>query len=122
MERAFPVAPARITPGWGDIEDPPGQLMPSLCVIPGHVIDPRGHANNAAYLDLFEDALACLGLDPQKRPAVYELEYLRPVVAGDVLKRFVWETSSGAAMSGRVADGGTVVRARRYAGASPEPA
>ena len=104
-----------------DIDDPPGHLTPSLCVVPAHEIDPRGHANNAAYLDLFEDALAGLGLDPQKRPVVYELEYLKSVVTGDTLERFVWEVPSGAAMIGHGADGTTAVRACRHSVVRPEP-
>ena len=104
-----------------DIDDPPRHLTPSLCVVPAHEIDPRGHANNAAYLDLFEDALAGLGLDPQKRPVVYELEYLKSVVAGDTLERFVWEVPSGAAMIGHGADGTTAVRACRHSVVRPEP-
>ena len=73
MARAFPVVPAQTQADWMDIDDPPGCLQPGLCVVPAHEIDPRGHMNNAAYLDLFEDALAGLGLDPQERPALYEL-------------------------------------------------
>lgn len=122
MERAFPVAPVRTPPERIDIVDPPAQLSPDRYVVPAHEIDPRGHANNAAYLDLFEDALAGLGLDPQHRPAVYELEYLSSVAAGDTLDRFVWEMSSGAAMIARVADGTTVVRARRHSTTTPEQA
>ena len=121
MERAFPVTPARTPPERMDVDDPPGHPTPSLCVVPAHDIDPRGHANNAAYLDLFEDALASLGLDPQKRPVVYELEYLKSVVAGDTLERFVWEVPSGAAMIGHGADGTTAVRACRHSVVRPEP-
>jgi acyl-ACP thioesterase len=122
MERAFPVAPVRTPPDRMDIDDPPGHLTPSLCVMPVHEIDPRGHANNAAYLDLFEDALAGLGLDPQNRPVVYEIEYLKSIVAGDTLWWYVWEIPSGAAMIARVADGATVVRARRHSAVIPERA
>ena len=122
MERAFPVAPARTPPDRTDIDDPPGDLTPSLYVVPAHEIDPRGHANNAAYLDLFEDALPGLGLDPQKRPVVYALEYLKPIAAGDALERFVWERPSGAAMIARAADGTIVVRARRDSAVPPERA
>jgi len=68
MERAFPVVPAQTHADWVDIDDPPGRLQPGLCVVPVHELDPRGHMNNAAYLDLFEDTLAGLGLDPQKAP------------------------------------------------------
>jgi acyl-CoA thioesterase FadM len=119
MERAFPVSPAQTPPDRMDIGDPPGHLTPSLCVVPAHETDPRGHANNAAYLDLFEDALQGLGLDPQKRAVVYELEYLKSVVAGDTLKRFVWEMPSGAAMIAHVDDGTAVVRARRHSAVIP---
>jgi hypothetical protein len=122
MERAFPVASVRTAPDRMDIDDPPGHLTPSLCVVPAHEIDPRGHANNAAYLDLFEDALAGLELDPQNRPAVYELEYLKSVVAEETLERFVWEVPSGAAMIAHAAGGTTVVRACRYSEVSPERA
>jgi acyl-CoA thioesterase FadM len=122
MECAFPVSPARTSPDRMDVDDPPRHLTPSLCVVPAHEVDPRGHVNNAVYLDLFEDALAGLGLDPQNRPAVYELEYLKSVVAGDTLQRLLWEVPSGAAMIAHAADGTTVVRARRHSAVSPERA
>jgi acyl-ACP thioesterase len=120
MERAFPVVPVRTSPDRMDIDHPPGRLTPGRCVVPAHEIDPRGHANNAAYLDLFEDAFPGLGLDPQKRPVVYELEYLKPIVAGDTLERFVWERPSGAVMIARVADGPPVVQACRHTEVTPE--
>ena len=122
MERAFPVAPARTPADRMDIDDPPGDLIPSRCVVPAHEIDPRGHANNSSYLDLFEDALAGLGPDPQSRPAVYELEYLKSAVAGDTLERFVWEMPLSVAMIARVAGGTPVVRACRHSGVTPERA
>jgi acyl-ACP thioesterase len=114
MECAFPVAGARTQVSRTDFADLPGSLQPDLCVVPAHRIDPAGHMNNAAYLDLFEDALAGLGLDPQERPVLYGLEYLKPVVAGDALERFVWQTPSGPAMIARVTGGTPVVRCRRY--------
>ena len=70
MERAFPVASARAEASPMDLDDPPAHLPPDLYVVPAHQIDPAGHMNNAAYLDLLDDALAGLGLDPQARPAV----------------------------------------------------
>jgi acyl-ACP thioesterase len=118
MERAFPVVPAQTQADQMDIDNlyPTASLQPDLCVVPAHEIDPAGHMNNAAYLDLLEDALASLGLDPQERPALYELEYLKPVTAGGTLERFVWELPSGSAMIARLPDGATVVKGRRHYG------
>ena len=124
MERAFPVGKARAETGRMDLDNPPTHLPPDLYIVPAHQIDPAGHMNNAAYLDLFEDALPGLGLDPQDRPALYELEYLTPIAAGTALRRFVWETPLAAAMIARLPDGATVVRGRRSSQANPprEPA
>lgn len=113
MERAFPLVSARTQADRMELDDPPEHLQPDLYIVPAHEVDPAGHVNNAAYLDLFEDALAGLGRDPQERPVLYELEYLKPVVAGNTLERFVWETPSGPAMAARVSGGATVVRGRR---------
>jgi len=118
MERAFPVEHAQAPAARLDIDDPPGYLGPDLCVVRAHEMDPRGHMNNAAYLDLFEDALAGLGLDPQERPVLYALEYLKSVRAGDALERFVWDRPSGISMIVRAPDGAAIVRGHRQRQAS----
>jgi acyl-ACP thioesterase len=124
MERAFPVARTREMVDWVNLDDPPACLPSDPYIVPGHQIDPAGHMNSAAYVDLFDDALPGLGLDPQDRPALYELEYLKPVAARTILGRVVWETTSGVAMIARAPEGTTVVRGRRSLPSSPrqEPA
>jgi acyl-ACP thioesterase len=113
MERAFPVTPPRAQAGRMELDDPPGDVPAGRYVVPMHQIDPAGHMNNAAYLELFEDGLPGVGFDPQERPALYELEYLRPVRAGNTLQPFVWAMRKGHAMIARHSDGTTIVRARR---------
>lgn len=113
MSDAFPVSGSRAPVDQMNIGDPPPGLQPTLYTVPAYQVDPRGHMNNAAYLDLLEDALASLAVDPQERPAEYELEYLHSAGGGDALERFAWRFRLGDAMTARLTDGRMVVRARR---------
>ncbi len=114
MEAAFPGASPRMEATRLHLGDPPA-APPQAYVVPAHQVDPRGHMNSAAYLDVFEDALADAGTDPQQRPCTYELEYLRAARPGEVLRRFVWRDAAWA-MVVTTAEGLPVVRARRREG------
>jgi len=116
MEAAFPGKSPRLEIERLELSDPPAGLEPLEYVVPAHQVDPRGHMNSAAYLDVFEDALAGAGVDPQGRPAVYEVEYLRVALPGEVLRRFVWQQNDGWAMVASTPEGLPVVKARRQRG------
>lgn len=64
-------------------------------------IDPMGHVNNAAYLDLAEGSAP----DPGEQSAaqLYRLEYIRPALPGSRL-RVAWWPQDGDAMACRVDD------------------
>ncbi len=113
MEAAFPGLSPRLEFERLELGDPPVGLQPLEYLVLAHQVDPRGHMNSAAYLDLFEDARSGAGADPQNRPALYELEYLRAALPGEVLRRFVWRTNGGWAMVASTHEGLPVVRARR---------
>ncbi|HEV8338758.1 MAG TPA: acyl-ACP thioesterase domain-containing protein [bacterium] len=115
MEDAFPGLTRTLDLVRLDLPDPPADAPTVGFRVPAHQVDPRGHLNSAAYLDLFEDALAEMGVDPQERPAGYELEYLRAVAPGENVGRALWSRGQGWAM---VVTGaaGPVARARREPG------
>ncbi|MDQ7849317.1 MAG: thioesterase [Armatimonadota bacterium] len=112
MEAAFPGASPRMEAARLHLGDPPAVSLPQTYVVPAYQVDPRGHMNSAAYLDVFEDAIVDAGDDPQQRPCTYELEYLRAARPGEVLRRFVWRNAAWA-MVVTTAEGLPVVRARR---------
>jgi len=69
--------------------------------------------NTAAYIDLFEDALVGLAIDPQARPVRYQLEYLRPAASGVVLRWVVWQEADGVIVIATLPDGTPAFRSRR---------
>ncbi len=113
IEAAFPGLTDRLEVARLDIGEPPADLQADACLVPAHEADPRGHMNSAAYLDLFEDALSVQGVDPQMRPVVYEVEHLRAVRPGEVLRRFIWQEPDAWALSVRTATDRLVVKALR---------
>lgn len=113
MEAAFPGLSPRLEIERLELGDPPAGLEPLDYMVPAHQVDPRGHMNSGAYLDVFEDALTGAGVDPQERPGKYELEYLRMALPGEVLRRSVWRQHGGWAMVASTLAGLPVVKARR---------
>lgn len=112
MEAAFPGLQQGLEVVRLELPDPPPDGRTTNYRVPVHQVDPRGHMNSAAYLDLFDDDLADAGGDPQARPALYELEYLRAAAPAEVLRSTVWQEDNRWAM--RVASAaGLVARARR---------
>ncbi|HEY3248691.1 MAG TPA: acyl-ACP thioesterase domain-containing protein [bacterium] len=95
METAFPGVSERMDLEHLEVGSQPSGLPADEYLIPAHQVDPLGHMNSAAYVDLFDDALVALGVDVQARPAVYELEYFRAPRLGERLKRYVWEDRGG---------------------------
>ncbi|MFV2063989.1 MAG: acyl-[acyl-carrier-protein] thioesterase [Chloroflexota bacterium] len=53
------------------------------------MVDPLGHLNNAAYLDLVDEAVAPLADEAPARSG-YRVEYLRPALPGAVLHVAAW--------------------------------
>lgn len=112
MAAAFPVPSERLQVDRLELGPAPPGTVPTAYRVPAHQVDPRGHMNSAAYLDLLDDALTEAGGEPQRRPAVIEAEYLRAALSGEVLQQFVWPDADGWAMAIETADGQPVVLAR----------
>lgn len=115
MQAAFPTATERAGMEIEHVEvgTAPEHVPTKDYLVPGHQIDPRGHMNSAAYLELFEDGLTEGGVDPQQRPARYEVEYLRPLVRGELLHRSIWAERDGWTLIGETAEAALVVKAHR---------
>jgi acyl-CoA thioesterase FadM len=64
-------------------------------------VDPMGHMNNAAYLDVVEEAIARLWSDAGadisggRSGALYRIGYLRPALPGTELQVLCWRPASG---------------------------
>jgi acyl-ACP thioesterase len=113
MAAAFAAAPSRIPLERYAPETAPPDAPSAPYHVPPHQTDPRGHVNNAAYLDLLDDALDSLGLDPQVRPVEYELAYLQPAASGDVLQCTAWAAAETGRVVVRRPDGAVVWWGRR---------
>ncbi len=92
---------------------PPDDALVGRHTVSAHESDPRGHMNNAAYLDVFDDAVGALGIDPQARPARYDLQYLRAVRSGERLQFAAWTSDAGTHLAAHVADGPTAWQGTR---------
>jgi acyl-CoA thioesterase FadM len=120
MKAAFPVLPIDVELERQEIGAPPATAHTGRYRVPTHQTDPQGHMNNAAYLDLFDDTLAAFELDPQERPAEYNLEYLRSVPRGVVLEYAAWIAHPTVSLVARLSDGSVAWQGRRIAaGAEP---
>lgn len=115
MESAFPPRgqEGRLEVEHVEIGSPPGDAHRGEYRLPAHQMDPRGHMNSAAYLELFEDGLVEFGTDPQQRPAIYELEYLRPLAPGEVLHRYLWAGARSWMLVGLTSAGSPIIKAVR---------
>ncbi len=116
MEAAFPGLARPLEMERLDLGDPPPTTRAQEYIVPAHQVDPRGHMNSAAYLDVFEDALVGMSVQAQERPATYELEYRVGVQLGNLLQRFIWAEPSGWAMLIAIPAGLPVAKGRRKAG------
>jgi acyl-CoA thioesterase FadM len=88
-----PFAPRRVP-----LPEAPDDASRLGSTVRAHELDPMGHANNAVYLDWFEEAV--LELDPtllSRAPRSYRLEYLLPARPGVRLDARVWRTGIGSA-------------------------
>lgn len=113
MERAFPGRAAPFRVERLNLGETPAAATAADYVVPAHQADPRGHMSTAGYLDLFEDALINAHVDAQRRPAVYELEFLQQSLPGEVLHRRLWSFAGAWMMSVSTPEGIEVARAVR---------
>jgi len=112
MAAAFPVPVERLQMERLDVGAVPDGMAPAAHRVSAHQVDPRGHMNSAAYLDLLDDAMVDAGADPQRRPALVEAEYLRVALPGETLHRFAWPDAGAWMMAVETADGHPVAKAR----------
>lgn len=113
IERAFPGLRAPFHVERLVLETPTSSATTSEYIVPAHQADPRGHMSTAGYLDLFEDALHEAGVDTSNRPAVYELEFLRQSLPGEVLHQRLWSSEGVWVISVSSPEGAEVSRAVR---------
>ncbi len=121
MAATFPGVSERLEVERLEVGDPPVGASPFDYSVPPHELDPRGHMNSAAYIDIFEDVLAGKGVNAQTRPVAFELEYQRAALPGERLRRFIWKESGGWAMLAATDGGAPVVKARWTPGTGTRP-
>ena len=86
----------------GFVPEPDAQVCESFVRVRFHEVDALGHVNNAAYLNYLEQAAidhaTLLGLDLERLRRLggvfvarrHEMEFLKPALAGDVLRIVTW--------------------------------
>jgi len=90
---------------------PPRPMAVELSVR-GADVDPMGHVNNAAYVDLVDEALAALEPGQPTTGRTYRLEYVRPALPGMVLRILAWRCDvDGVACRMLASDGQELLRA-----------
>jgi acyl-CoA thioesterase FadM len=107
---------ATFTPLRVSLDDPPATALTSTTPVRDADVDPMGHLNNAAYIDLFD---AAVGPEPGRPGAgTYRVEYLRPAPAGSEVAVTTWPLEAGLVACRIDAAGLQLCRAARYAGTS----
>jgi acyl-ACP thioesterase len=83
---------ARFTPEHVTLAPPPAEAVRHESIVRASDVDPMGHLNNAAYLDLVGEVAGILGwTGGAGREA--RLEYLRPALAGQRIHAACWRTA-----------------------------
>jgi acyl-CoA thioesterase FadM len=78
-----------------EVDATPDDAFVSLVQVRPADVDPLGHLNNAAYLDLIDEALQPLGR-VSSGPSSYQVEFLRPAMRGSSLRIAAWRARGGA--------------------------
>lgn len=87
-----------------ELPDPPPEALSVPWPLRATDIDPHGHLNNAIYWQAVEHVLALGTLDPA-RPLVAELDYRRPIDAGDEIDLVTTADERGVIVGLRASDG-----------------
>jgi acyl-CoA thioesterase FadM len=90
-----------------DLDATPGSVERSRTHVRAADVDPMGHLNNAAYLDLVDEAVAA-ALPPSASDAVwgrYRVGYLQPALAGSDIEVACWPAEGGT-VACRISDAG----------------
>jgi acyl-ACP thioesterase len=87
-----------------DLPEPPAQITTLSTRVRAIDLDPLGHMNNAAYLDIVDDALARMDTVPGRYPDHYRLGYVLPAQPGSEIKVASWPTAENA-VACRMSDG-----------------
>lgn len=90
VSRAEPFTPNRV-----DLEAPPADALRHSSLVRAVDVDPMGHLNNAAYVDLIDDALAAATGGRLGASATVRLVYLRPALPAMTLTGALWSTDHG---------------------------
>ena len=105
--------PAHVEP----VEAPAGATEVTIRVM-RRDLDPMGHANNAAYVDWIDEAVAAAGGEAlvEATPRRYHLEYLLPAAPGATLVARAWRDGPGWWCTVGTEDGATLARGRLVPG------
>ena len=90
VSRAEPFTPIRV-----DLDAPPDDAVPHGSLVRAADVDPMGHLNNAAYVDLIDDALAAATGRRLGASATVRLVYLRPALPAMTVAGTIWPTDHG---------------------------
>jgi acyl-ACP thioesterase len=103
---------ATFTPSRVRLPDPPEGAFQDRVTVRSSTVDPMGHMNNAAYLDLVDEAVAGVQGWPEAEldRRHYRIEYLRPALPGTTILVSAWRTGTGYAVSLREEDGEGLAR------------
>ena len=97
-----PFAPTRI-----HLDEPPPDALTLRSAVRPADVDPMGHVNNAAYLDILDEIVTAATGQGLAAPACVALEYLHPALPGMTLEATAWAAGSGTACRLRAAGAST---------------
>ncbi len=107
---AFDIPPGGFEPGRVEVPEPPETAVRHVTPVRPQDLDPMGHVNNAAYVDLLEEAMAAAGPDEAAAiaalPRRIRLEYVSAAMPGARLTGVAWAPAGdGPGWAWRLADG-----------------
>jgi len=95
--QALVSASSPFTPTRVDAGEPPPEATTLRSVVRPADVDPMGHVNNAAYLDIIDEVIAARAGGGLTAPTTVALEYLRPALPGMTLDVTAWAADAGTA-------------------------